>query len=180
MKAIVVTASLVLASPAFAANTLCTPDETVVFSCATGATGTPRYVSVCASKDVSKTGGYMQYRFGQPSKLDIVFPDKKVPPAGQFTPGNLMFSGGGGSYLQFGRGGYRYTVFSAIGNWNPKGGKAEVQGVAVSNNGKELANLSCRKGADLVPGELGPDFFSKAGLGESAMDFEIPDAFFPK
>lgn len=175
---VAVGAVLALGSPVLASssNTLCHPNETVVFSCATGSA---RLVSVCASKPVSKTAGYIQYRFGQKDKLELVYPETPQAPAGLFTPGTLAFSGGGGAYLSFRKGGYRYTVFSAIGNWG-KTGKGTAEGVAIRNGEKEVASLPCRKSSDFDAGELGPDFFEKAGLGEPETDFEIPDVFFPK
>ncbi len=168
--------ALALPAPALAssASTLCTPGETVVFSCSTGT----RTVSLCASSDLSAKSGYLQYRFGTRDKLELAYPEKSRPPGNLFTPGTLAFSGGGGAYLQFKKGAYTYTVFSAVGNWSPSGGKATAEGVAVKSGGKEVANLPCRK--DVVEGELGPDYFEKAGLGEASSDFDIPDAFMPK
>jgi len=163
-------------SPAFAAAvTLCKAPETVAYSCSTGS----RIVSICASRDLSKNAGSLQYRYGTSRKLELVFPETPRHPAGLFTPGTLTFSGGGGAYLKFSKTPYVYTVFSAIGNWGSKG-KATVQGVAVQKDGAELANLPCRVDRDYVAGELGPDFFDRIGLGDQESDFDIPAAFFPK
>jgi hypothetical protein len=167
---------LALPSAAYASSvrTQCSAGETVVFSCSTGT----RILSLCASKDVGKNTGYMQYRYGTADKLELIYPAKPQPPKGLFTPGNLAFSGGGGSYVQFKKGAYTYTVFTAIGNWAADGGKATAEGVAVKNGDKEVVNFPCR--GDLNEGELGPDFFEKAGLGEAESDFDIPEAFMPK
>lgn len=171
---------LVLALPATAlassARTHCEAGETIVFSCSTGT----RILSLCASPDVSKTSGYLQYRYGVADKLELVFPEKLQPPGKLFTPGTLAFSGGGGAYLQFKKGAYTYTVFSAIGNWAASGGKATAEGIAVKSGDNEIANFPCRKDANYVEGELGPDYFEKAGLGEPQSDFDIPEAFMPK
>jgi len=100
-----------------------------------------------------------------------------------------MFSGGGGTYLRFNKGAYTYTVFSAVGKW----GKScftpreeaqtclrSIEGVAVERDGKEVANIPCREGADYVPGEFGPQFWDKIGLGEGApqQEFDIPKRSF--
>ncbi len=158
-----------------AVPSLCKADETVVFSCSTGA----HVASLCASKNISKSEGTMQYRYGKGDKLDLTYPDPAGKPADVFTSGTLMFSGGGGAYLRFDNGIYRYTVFTAIGKWAPRGGPAEVQGVAIKKDGKEFANFPCRGG---VTSELGPDLFDRLGLksGESPDDFDIPEVFFPK
>ncbi|MFI5013397.1 MAG: hypothetical protein ACHQAY_13730 [Hyphomicrobiales bacterium] len=141
-----VTAALVImaaigASSAVAARpiTLCNADETVVYSCSTGS----RFMSICASKDLTKSAGYLQYRYGPGGKPELVYPDPPRHPAGLFTPGTLMFSGGGGAYLRFSKPPYVYTVFSAIGNWGAAKRKATAQGVAVEKDGAEVANIPC-------------------------------------
>ena len=100
-----------------------------------------------------------------------------------------MFSGGGGTYLQFKKEGYTYTVFSAVGKW----GKScftsreaartcvrSIEGVAVQKDRKEVANIPCSQGADSAAGQFGPEFFDKIGLGEGSQqqEFDIPQAFF--
>ena len=90
-----------------------------------------------------------------------------------------MFSGGGGAWLRFSKGPFRYTIFTAIGKWGHAGRPATAEGVAVEKDGKVFANFPCRAAAD---SELGPDLFDKLGLktADPAEDFDIPDAFFPK
>ena len=157
------------------ASTLCKADETVVFSCSTGA----HMASLCASKDLSASQGYLQYRFGKNDDPEFVYPAELKHPTGLFAPGMLMFSGGGGAYLQFSNGAYGYTIFSAVGKWGANGGSADASGVAVAKDGKEFANFPCHGEA---AGELGPDFFEKSGLKmpDAAGDFDIPQAFLPK
>jgi hypothetical protein len=121
----------------------------------------------------------MQYRYGPAGKPELVFPEMQRHPAGLFTPGTLSFSGGGGAYLRFSKPPYTYTVFSAIGNWGRKG-KATVEGVAIAKGEAEFANIPCRGDAGSGAGELGPDFFERAGLKEPESDFDIPQAFLPK
>jgi hypothetical protein len=162
--------------PSFAAApSLCKPDELTVFSCSTGA----HIASICASKDISKDGGTMQYRYGKGDKLDLVYPDAGAKPAEAFTSGTMTFSGGGGAWLRFDKGPFRYTIFTAIGKWARSGQAADASGVAVQKDAKDFANFPCRGKAD---SELGPDFFEKLGLkaGDAADEFDIPEAFFPK
>ncbi len=165
--------------PAAAAPpTLCKADELVVFSCPTGA----HTASICASKDVSKSAGAMQYRYGKPDSLDLAYPDVAKRPADVFTSGTMMFSGGGGAWLRFAKGAYVYTIFSAIGKWGPAQSVAVASGVAIRKDGKEFANFPCRTIGGEPGGDLGPGFFEKLGLkaSDSPDDFEIPQAFFPK
>jgi hypothetical protein len=159
-----------------AAPTLCKPDELVVFSCPTGA----HTASICASRNISKSDGAMQYRYGRKDSLDLVYPDAATRPVDVFASGTMAFSGGGGAYLRFSKGPYIYTIFTAIGKWGPGGIVAPASGVAVEKDGKEFANFPCRAGG--TDGELGPDFFEKLGLkaADTGQDFEIPQAFMPK
>ena len=182
--------ALSLPSPVLAASayTLCHTNETVVFSCATGT----HFLSICASPNLSKEAGYLQYRYGSKDKLELVYPTTPQPPTGLFVPFEQMYSGGFGSFVQFKNNNYTYTVFDAVGRW----GKScftpheraetclqEVEGIAVQNNGKEVANIPCRKDANFVGGELGSSFWDKVGLKDLKDDdiqpeFEIPQAFF--
>jgi len=161
-----------------AAPTLCKADELVVFSCPTGA----HTASVCASKDISKSAGALQYRFGKKENVDMAYPDAGAKPTDVFMSGMLMYSGGGGAWLRFSKGSFVYTIFSAIGKWGPGGTVADVGGVAIQKDGKEFANFPCRAGGVQGEGELGPEFFEKIGLktSDAPDDFEIPRTFFPK
>jgi hypothetical protein len=162
-------------SPA-AAETLCKGDERVVFSCSAAA----RIASICASPDLSRTQGYMQYRFGRPGNLELVYPEAPTPPGDVFQSGFLMFSGGGGAWLRFHKGSFAYTIFSATGKWGVGGAAMDVAGVAVRNDGKDLAGVSCRGG--MPEGEFGPDYFEQIGLkvSDDPDGFEIPASFMPK
>lgn len=161
---------------AAAAPTLCKADELVVFSCPTDA----HTASICASKSISKSDGYMQYRYGRRDSVDLTYPDAGEKPADVFTSGTMSFSGGGGAWLRFSKGPYVYTIFTAIGKWGPSGSPADAAGVTVTKDGKVFANFPCRGG--VAGGELGPDFFEKLGLkaATSAERFDIPQAFLPK
>ncbi|MFG1426325.1 hypothetical protein [Roseixanthobacter glucoisosaccharinicivorans] len=160
------------AGPAGPAGTLCNADEAVIFSCPAGA----RTLSICASGDLGGDSGVVLYRYGRPGRLEITYPDPAVPPVQAFTAGRLMFAGGGGAWFRFEKGPFRYTVFNAIGRWNPKGGPLALAGVAVEKDGKALADIACDGDPVSV---LGSDFFERAGIKLTG-DFEIPEAFFPK
>ena len=175
-RALPIVLTLSLMSPSVAAPiTQCKAGETVVFSCSTGS----RFLSICASGDFGKERGVMQYRYGLKDKPELVFPETPQAPRKLFKPGTMACSGGGGAYLQFAKATHTYTVFSAMGNWG-KSGKGTAEGVAVESQGKPVANIPCRKDVNFVPGELGPEFFEQAKLGEPVTDFEIPDVFMPK
>lgn len=152
-------------------NSFCTPMEQVVFSCRTGA----KLVSVCASKDASRTKGYMQYRFGKPDStepLEMILPEAQVLPSKSATGDNVPYAGGGASWLRFSKGGYSYTVYSGIGRWGPKGETQEKNGLLVERSGKRVANLKCN---NEPASELGPDFFEKLKIQGNGQEFDMPD-----
>ena len=150
--------------PAWAQNSLCAAGETTVFACRTG----PKMVSVCASPDA------LQYRFGRPGAdaLEMTLPAQSLPPAKAATGDTLMFSGGGGAWLRFAHGPVAYTVYTGIGKWGPNGEVRDKAGLAVERQGKLAANLAC---TGKVTSELGPEWFSRAGIASGGQEFDLPD-----
>lgn len=141
----------------------CSGQEKVIFSCKTSKTKT---VSLCASPVLNATSGYLQYRFGVVgSKPEFVYPETQEHPKDHFQSGTLMYSGGGGAYLEFNNGEYNYVVFTGIGKgW-------EKEGVEVSKAGKQIAVLECHGQWD---SEIGPDFFDRAAIPAANDSFDIP------
>src|SRR5258708_24165968 len=140
-----------------AAPTLCKADELVVFSCPTGA----HTASICAAKNISKSAGALQYRYGKKDSVDLAYPDAGVKPADVFTSGTMMFSGVGGAWLRFSKGPFVYTIFSAVGKWGPGETAADTSGVVIQKDGKAFANFPCRAGGAEADGAMGPEFFEK-------------------
>ena len=146
-----------------AADTHCTIDERVIFSCSTG----NKIVSVCAAKNIASNAGYLQYRYGKLGHLDMQFPAEKLPANPSAILANtLTFAGGGGAYLRFNKGDYSYVVYTAIGR-----GWGEKAGVVVEKNQQQLAKLICKTPAI---SELGIDLFQQAGLANDILGFELP------
>ncbi len=156
--------------PAARPTSFCTPTETVVFACRTGA----KMASVCASRD-SGPKGYLQYRFGKldgSEPLEQILPEGQVAPARAATGESVPFSGGGGSWLRFTKGRFTYTVYTGIGNWGPKGEKRTKAGLHIEHAGKPLATLKCQEEPISL---LGPDWFEKVGVTRGNEDFDFPD-----
>jgi hypothetical protein len=55
---------------------LCTQGERVLWSCETAKER--KLASLCASKDLDKTRGYLQYRFGRSGQVEMEFPRERV------------------------------------------------------------------------------------------------------
>ena len=140
----------------------CTAEETTLFACSTGR----KLLSVCATADLSKDAGAVQYRFGAPGRGAFVLPPAGADWRASTRAGRLMFSGGGGAYLAFANPPYRYVVYSAIGSgWGSKAG------VVVEKHGQPIASLPCRGAATST---LGPELFERAGIVEDTQGFELP------
>jgi hypothetical protein len=140
----------------------CAAKERTLFSCSTGR----KTASVCASAVLSATEGRLQYRFGRPKAPEFAYP----PPGADWRrvtrAGVLTFSGGGGAYLAFASGPYRYIVYTAIGK-----GWGEKAGLVVEKNGRRTMSLPC-KGKETS--ELGPDLFARATIPEDSASFDLP------
>jgi len=150
----------------------CTPTENIVFSCRTGA----KMVSICASKDVGPSRGYLQYRFGKPDSrepLELILPESQLPPPRVATGASVPFSGGGGAWLTFAKGPVGYTVYTGIGKWGPGGELREKAGLAVDQGRKRIAVLKCDN-PKAARSEIGPDWFDKTGV-KAGGDFDFPD-----
>jgi len=120
-----------------ARDSLCAQDEQIAFSCSVGR----KIVSLCASSDLSKTAGYVQYRYGQRGKVEMTYPQTNVHPSTVFRWGVLGFSGGGTDYYRFSNAGYDYVVYSGLGkDWSK-------EGVVVEKDGKRLQSLVCKNDA---------------------------------
>ena len=140
----------------------CSAHEQTLFNCSTG----NKVVSVCATPDLSADGGSVQYRYGRPGAPELVYPTTAAGWRKVTHSGVLTLAGGGGAYLAFTNGPYRYVVYTAIGQ-----GWGEKAGVVVEKNGKRAASLPC-KGKETS--ELGPDLFTKAGIPEDTAGFDLP------
>jgi len=155
-------------SPSLAS--FCTPAETIVFACSTGA----KLVSVCASKDASPTKGYLQYRFGKldsTEPLEITIPAVWTIPSEAASGDSEPFAGGGGAWLRFRKGPFGYVVYSGIGKWGTHGETREKQGIFVEREGKTVANLPC---SGKLTSVLGPDWLTKSGVKNNGEAFDFP------
>ena len=152
-----------------AAGRLCNRDEVVVFSCRAGA----KEVSVCASEDASRTGGYVQYRFGRPGSPEVALPSARTIPARAATGASESYSGGGAAWLRFRQGGYGYVVYTGIGRWGDRGETHDVAGVVVEKPKAASTNMRC---VGKVTSLLGPVWFEKVGIdrGQSGESFDLP------
>ncbi|WOS41258.1 hypothetical protein [Xanthomonas rydalmerensis] len=86
---------------------LCTKEELTLWTCQTR----KRVFSLCSSKVVNRTSGYLQYRASDGGKLVMQYPADKKPPTGLFTYTSFL---NGNASIEFSNGGYRYSLFDPL------------------------------------------------------------------
>jgi hypothetical protein len=110
--------------------------ENTIFSCQVK----KKTLSICASTNLSKTSGYIQYRYGiNGGKMDLEFPTQSQKPSDFFLIGiETNYTYGDLNWLRGTKGEFSYVVYS---NFMHKGN--EESGVKVFKNSKMIANLKC-------------------------------------
>jgi hypothetical protein len=128
------------ASPA----SLCTADEQVVFACQLK---NKKMASLCASKVLNASAGYVQYRFGTPKSVELAYPAQRALPKGHFYISSTMYSGGGASRVRFKNGDAEYFLFDSTIRTNFKAGEpnnpAFEAGIEVKQKGRPASVRYC-------------------------------------
>ena len=109
--------------------TLCKTSETPIFSCKLKNTKT---VSICVSSD--STHGYVDYRFGKKSDVELSYSANNQFPNRKFHRGEVVYANNSDYLIWFTNGKYRYSAYS------PARG---VPGLSVSLNGDIVSRLEC-------------------------------------
>jgi hypothetical protein len=101
-------------------TTMCTEGEDIYISCAFNPSPdhysyVGKVASVCAKSNTSPDSGYVQYRYGKPSygvgpaRVEMQYPEQKIPPEGMFTIYTSLNPKTIGSALRFTSGKYLYS-----------------------------------------------------------------------
>jgi hypothetical protein len=136
-------AALLLSCPvSFAADqhapaaTLCAGAEKAVFSCSVL---NGKIVSLCASPDLSRSAGYLQYRYGRThDSVELQFPASTRREDGTFKVLQQYFAKGGTTALSFWIGPFRYSVFRTTSAFGFNGA-----GIIVSKDQRRVAYMRC-------------------------------------
>ena len=123
-------------------QTLCAPEENVVWSCRTK----KKVVSVCASRKITASEGYIQYRIGRPGALEMRYPEALEHPRGKFRYALYIQ---GNQSLEFDKGGFHYSVFEDL--------RSDEDGVFVTKNDADVGRITCNgggEGIDIVRPDL--------------------------
>lgn len=119
-------------------ESLCSSEEEVLFSCSIG----KKLVSVCSSKDLSLTSGYVQYRFGaRGHDLEFVYPLEKAHPATKFSYANAGGTPHSGLLnLFFMQSGFSYTIYAQTDTHG-----TSASGVRVTMPDSKTIHLKCKE-----------------------------------
>jgi hypothetical protein len=119
-----------------APSTLCASGEKTMFSCAVL---NGKIVSLCASTDLSRNTGYLQYRYGRtPDSVELQFPRGTQRSDGTFKYLQQYFAKGGTTALSFWIGPFRYSVFRTTSAFGFNGA-----GIIVSKDQRRVAYMRC-------------------------------------
>lgn len=122
-------------------NSLCAKDEHIIFSCAVKRPA--KFVSLCASPELTKDRGYLQYRFGLPGKIELEFPQDRQGSPQKFRYSHYFRYQVDLTEIKFAIDGYEYSVFD---DYNGEEKPAiSTEGVSVTAPGKPKdVTLVCR------------------------------------
>ena len=120
---------------------LCKTNEQVFFNCK-AANG--KLLSLCGSKQLTPTNGYLQYRFGKQGAVELQFPEKLEGSQKEFRFDHYFRPRVDRSDIVFTNSGYEYTVFDDWeGDVKPEIRNSGVSGTSLSNEKKSF-QIDCR------------------------------------
>lgn len=141
--------TLVLTPSTLYAASLCTSNEEIIWSC----TLRNKIYSVCASRQLNKKTGYMQYRVAKNNKIEFLFPEEKMHPSGKFSFALLPK----GAMLSFGNASYQYEMFESL---------MGEPSFSVAKNGKLVLDVQCDSGSYTLTNTDVQKLLSGAGVVE--------------
>ena len=144
-----------LEARSFASTSLCAKDEKIVFSCSLKRS--MKIVSLCSSQNLTKDGGYLQYRFGAPGKIELESPENRADSRKAFKYSHYFRALVDSTEISFSRNGYTYTVFDEY-NGEEKPAVSEQGLTVTTENSKKEVKYLCRLKAKADYGDL-PEVF---------------------
>ena len=132
-------------------SSLCRKDEKTIFTCQVKPSA--KTVSLCSSANLTKTDGYLQYRFGLPGKVELEHPKDRIGSREAFAYSHYFRAKVDLTEISFSLDGYSYTVFD---NYNAEEKPSiSLQGVTVTSSDKQKeVTYSCRPRAKVDFGNL--------------------------
>ncbi|MBL8149213.1 MAG: hypothetical protein JNN15_04720 [Blastocatellia bacterium] len=120
-------------------NSLCKTDEQIIFSCAIKKS--KKIVSLCGSKTLTNSQGYIQYRFGTANNTELEFPKELQQNQSKFTYSHYFRAQVDYSGISFVNNGYSYTIFDEYnGEEKPV---VKLAGVRIAKGEQDPTELQC-------------------------------------
>lgn len=123
-------------------NTLCAKTERVIFACVLRRPA--KIVSVCASKDLTRDTGYLQYRFGSPAKIELEYPKDRAGSQQKFDYTHYFRAQVDLNEINFSVDGVDYSV---VDDYNGEEKPAQsLEGLTINwpNTSKKEVRYTCR------------------------------------
>ncbi len=131
-------------------GSLCERSEKIVFSCRIRKPA--KIVSLCASQELAKDRGYLQYRFGLPGKIELEFPKQREQGRTAFKYKHYFRAQFDLTEISFSSDGYQYSIFDDY-NGEQKPARTE-QGVRITTPNNKESTFNCRGRAKAQYGDL--------------------------
>jgi hypothetical protein len=128
----------------------CSAREKSIWSCSTKR----KTYELCASQDLGKTTGYLQYRAGRIGKIELVYPAGLVHPKGPFL--HRLYARNAALIFRSGR--YEYELFDAL----VGGSELRVQEI----DGKMSRDIICDERNETFTDTATNNFFKEVGINE--------------
>jgi hypothetical protein len=121
---------------------LCARDEKTVWSCETT---NRKIASICSSRQLDEHRGYVQYRFGRPGQVELVFPQQRQDTQSGFT--YKRYTRPLVTYLaiRFTTGGYTYKIYDRFNDEERPARRDAYTSVVAPGEGAKTVDLNCRK-----------------------------------
>lgn len=134
------------------AQSICSPQEEIVFSCDTKT----KIISICAAMSGNTQQKRIRYLFGtKKGKIELAYPARDDKSSKQHFASNYGYGPGFNSYISFRIGAFKYFVYSNHGDdaYSETGHKMAIAfdqaGVAIFKDSALVKHIKCSPGAQL-------------------------------
>ena len=153
LRCLVIAACVVISFTARAKNVShCSAAEMSLWKCSSK----QKVYELCASKNLSKSSGYLQYRAGRIGKIELSYPAGLLHPRGLFRLQHYARNGG----LKFNIGRYEYELFDPL--TGPGGSELRV----FKDKSEFVSNIYCAESNEAMTNTGVIELFQAAGLDE--------------
>lgn len=109
--------------------------------------------SLCASSDLAKTQGYLQYRAGSAAGREFTYPATLAHPLGRFQ----FTLGAHGGHLEFKNANVKYTIAADLNG---------LPAIYIDQDERHIGTVRCKDEAGDLLGNATLDLFHETGISE--------------